>query len=84
MPCRWSGSSKIFDLLQKPLQRSLRAVEPATPKHPAYKGSVIINGQKFWLSGWKRTGDDGSTYLSLSVDQSDGEAPQARKNDAPF
>jgi uncharacterized protein (DUF736 family) len=63
---------------------SLRAVEPATPKHPAYKGSVTINGQKFWLSGWKKTGDDGSTYLSLSVDQSDGEAPQARKNDAPF
>ena len=55
---------------------SLRAVEPATPKHPAYKGSVTIGGAKYWLSGWNRTGDDGSTYLSLSVDQSDGDALQ--------
>jgi hypothetical protein len=66
---------------------SLRAVEAATPKDPAYKGSVTINGAKYWLSGWKRSGDDGSTYLSLSVDQSDGEAQSTQappKNDAPF
>ena len=66
---------------------SLRAVERAISKHPQHKGSVTINGAKYWLSGWKRSGDDGSTYLSLSVDQSDGEAQSTqapRKNDARF
>ena len=48
---------------------SLRAVEPAPSKHPQYKGSVTIDGRKYRLSGWKCTGDDVSTYLSLSVDQ---------------
>ena len=66
---------------------SLRSVEPKTEKHPSYTGSVTIDSRKYWLSGWKRVGDDGSTYLSLSVDQSDGEAQSAqapRKNNAPF
>jgi hypothetical protein len=64
---------------------SLRAVEPATSKHPPYNGIVQIDGTKYWLSGWRRTGDNGSTYLSLSVAQSDGVAqPAPRKNDAPF
>ena len=63
---------------------SLRAVEATTPRHPAYKGSVTISGAKYWLSGWKRTGDDGSTYLSLSDDQSDGGAQSPpRMIDAP-
>jgi hypothetical protein len=42
---------------------SPRAVEPATSKHPQYKGSLTINGAKYWLSGWKRTGDDVRTTL---------------------
>jgi hypothetical protein len=57
---------------------SLRAVERATSKHPQNKGSVTIGRAKYWLSDWNRTGDDGSTYLRLSVDRS----PQ--NNDAPF
>jgi hypothetical protein len=54
---------------------SLKAVEAATPKHPAYKGSATINGRKFWLSGRKRTGDNGKPWLSLAVDQADEAAP---------
>lgn len=61
------------------------AAEPATPNHPAYKGSETIGCAKYWLSGGSRTGDDGSTYLSLSVDLADGGAqPAPRKKDAPF
>ena len=53
---------------------SLRAVEPKTEKHPSYKGSLVIDGKKFWLSGWKRHGDDGRPWLSLTIEQAD-EAP---------
>jgi hypothetical protein len=56
---------------------SLRAVEP-TPTNeraPTYKGSVEIQGKKFWLSGWRRMGDDGKYWLSLSVETADQAAP---------
>jgi hypothetical protein len=49
----------------------LRAVEPTTSKHPKHKGSVTINGGKFWLSGWNRTCDDGKPWFSLAVDPAD-------------
>jgi hypothetical protein len=51
---------------------SLRAVEPKSEKHPSYKGSIMLNdGKKYWLSGWRRMGDDGKYWLSLSVDAAD-------------
>ena len=45
----------------------------ATEKHPDYKGNIVINGQKYWVSGWLRSRDkkDGTgkvTYISLSVE----------------
>lgn len=45
----------------------------ATEKHPDYKGNIVINGQKYWLSGWLRTNDkkDGTgkvTFISLSAE----------------
>ena len=36
------------------------------PKHPDYKGSITIDGNEYWLSGWKKSGNKGS-FLSLSV-----------------
>jgi hypothetical protein len=50
-------------------QGSLRPVEAKTEKHPRYKGSLTINNTKYWLSGWKRIGDDGQPWLSLTVEQ---------------
>jgi hypothetical protein len=50
---------------------SLRAVEPKSERAPGYKGSLEIEGKKYWLSGWKKIGDDGKAWLSLSVDAAD-------------
>ena len=45
-------------------------------KHPDYKGSIIINGQKYWLNGWLRTRDkkDGTgkvQFISLAVKETE-------------
>ena len=68
---------------------SLRAVEPKSERHPGYKGSLTIDGRKYWLSGWKRMGDDGKPWLSLSVDLANDDAPKpertyANRRDAAF
>jgi hypothetical protein len=57
---------------------SLRATTPKTEKHPSYKGSLTIGGQKYWLSGWKRIGDDGKPWLSLTVEQGDSPIPDRK------
>ena len=35
--------------------------------HPDLKGSININGQEFWLSGWSKVTSKGDKMLSLSV-----------------
>ena len=44
------------------------------PKRPDYKGSGEIDGVEYWLSGWVKTGQNGS-FLSLSFKKKD-EKPQ--------
>lgn len=43
-------------------------------KHPDYKGTITIEGKKYWVSGWLKTRDkkDGTgkvSFISLSVDK---------------
>ena len=35
-----------------------------TDVHPDYRGSAMINGVEFWISGWVNEGSDGK-YLGL-------------------
>jgi len=35
--------------------------------HPDYKGSIVVAGISYWLSGWKKTSKDGKKYVSLAV-----------------
>jgi hypothetical protein len=37
-----------------------------TDKHPDYQGSILINGEDFWLSAWIKKGAKG-TFMSLSA-----------------
>ena len=55
------------------------------PKRPDMRGPVEIEGVKYWISAWTRTGDKGKMagkrYLSLKV-QKDEQQP-ARASDFP-
>jgi len=55
------------------------------PKRPDMRGPVEIDGKKYWISAWTRTGDKGKLtgkkYLSLKV-QPDEQQP-ARAADFP-
>lgn len=62
-----------------------------TDKHPDYNGTINVNGDEYWLSGWKKQSKDGKPYLSLSVQEKvndNGEATrrpgQSKLDDIPF
>lgn len=46
--------------------------EKKTDKWPDMKGDVLIDGVKWWISGWTRTSEKtGRKYLSLSLRRAD-------------
>lgn len=47
--------------------------------HPDITGSINVDGKDYWLSGWAKTGSNG-TFYSLSVKPKDGQAPQERRD----
>lgn len=38
-----------------------------TQTQPDFKGSIMVKGVEFWISGWNNTSAKGVKYMSLSV-----------------
>jgi hypothetical protein len=52
--------------------------------HPDYRGSAMINGVEYWVSGWINEGSDGK-YLGLKFQQKDAEVRSTKVDDeVPF
>ena len=39
------------------------------PNQPDYNGTVNVDGKVYYLAGWKKAGKDGTTWLSLAVNE---------------
>lgn len=46
-----------------------------TEKHPDLSGSININGTEHWLNAWRKTSQNGNTFISLSI----GKPKEAQK-----
>ena len=49
--------------------------------HPDRKGSAVIDGTEYWVSGWLKTSKDGKPYLSLAFKPKDEAAKPAAQDD---
>ena len=43
-----------------------------TDKHPDRKGSAMIDGVNYWVSGWVKQDKNGNPWMSLSFQAKDG------------
>ena len=56
-----------------------------TDKHPAYRGSINVEGTEYWLSAWIKESKEGKKYMSLAVQaKEDKPAPKQEDDDIPF
>jgi hypothetical protein len=61
-------------------------VDKTHEKQPDYRGSVTVQGQKYWLSAWiNEAKSDGSKYMSLALTEIEEDRPQrsSRSNGRP-
>jgi len=59
-------------------------------KHPDYKGSIMVDGNEYWLSAWIKEGKSGK-FMGLAVSPKDGQPPankpvvaDLKDDDIPF
>lgn len=59
-------------------------------KHPDYKGSIMVDGNEYWLSAWIKEGKSGK-FMGLAVSPKDGQPPATKStppdlkdDDIPF
>lgn len=65
---------------QKPNTGSLFKNDKKTKEgHPDSKGSALIGGKEYWISGWKNKKGDGEPYVKLSFEE---KKPRAEEEDA--
>ena len=48
-----------------------------TEKHPHYKGSIMVDGQEYWLSAWIKEGKTGK-FMGLAVSPKDAQPPAGK------
>lgn len=62
------------------------ADQQGNPNRPNYNGSILINGQRYWISGWLKTSQGGQQYISISVQpqQARPQAPQGFQQTGQF
>ena len=65
---------------QRLKQKMLKDKKKEKDVHPDYRGSAMINGVEYWISGWVNEGSDGK-YLGLKFQQKDAETRLAKTND---
>jgi len=49
---------------------------------PEYKGSIVVDGKKYWMSAWLREAKSGQKYMSGSVQLAES-PPQPTPKPAP-
>ena len=59
-------------------------------KKPDYKGSIMVDGNEYWLSAWIKEGKSGK-FMGLAVSPKDGQPPASKSvpsnlkdDDIPF
>lgn len=59
-----------------------REEEKRSDKAPDYKGNVTINGVKFQLAGWVKESRAGKKFLSIKVEDGDGQRRPAQRQES--
>ena len=59
-----------------------QAKEKRTAKSPDYSGNLDVEGQEYWISGWKRKSKAGKVFLSLALTKKEVEVDPSTLGDS--